>query len=172
MRKLPLAGWSFIVAVVALIVSTAAVGYTRKQYKLAYELHQRAIAVTKPKLGMFLEAMDQRHWNVRLTFMNRSDEPISPKALSIPSPPGGFISISQIEPVVLPASGVQMNSNFGLKSLAGHPVAPGDVGVWTGTFELSDAFPTKPGAALTVQMVITYPGSERTETLSTTRRLN
>jgi len=172
MRKFPLAGWSLIVAVVALIVSTAAVGYTRKQYKLAYELHQRAIAVTKPKLGIFPEAMDQRHWNVRITLMNRSDEHISPKALSIPSPQGGFISISQIEPVVLPASGVQMNSNFGPKSLGGHPVAPGDVGVWTGTFELSDAFPTKPGAALTVQMVIAYLGSERTETLSTTRRLN
>ena len=47
----------FIVAVVALIVSTTAVDYTRKQYKLAYELHQRAIAVTKPKLGIFPEAI-------------------------------------------------------------------------------------------------------------------
>jgi hypothetical protein len=173
MSKMPLAGWSLIVAVCALAVSIGAVSYTRKLYNLAYEQDLRAIALKKPTLDLFPESVDERHWKLKVTLGNRSDQRILPTAMSIPSPDGGFVTINQTEPSGAPVSGVQMNSRAGMEFLRGRPIAPGEIGVWTGTYEISGAFPAAPGTALTMNMIIKFLGSsEKTETLSTTRQLN
>jgi hypothetical protein len=173
MSRIPLAGWSLIVALCALAVSIGAASYTRKQYNLAFAQDQRALALKKPILDIFPEATDQRHWKLKVVVSNRSDQRIMPTAISIPSPDGGFVTINQTEPQGLPVSGVQMNSTQRPEFLHGRPVPPGEQGVWMGTYEISDAFPAKPGASLTMTMNIKYLGStEKEEVLSTTRQLN
>jgi hypothetical protein len=174
MNKNTLAGWSLFVAFCALGVSIIAATYTRKQYNLAYEQDQRALALKRPTLDIIPETVDQRHWKIQVVIGNKSDERIVASAISIPSPDGGFITISQSRPKGPTGSGMQMNSTQKPESLyGGAAIPPGETGVWVGTYEISDAFPAKSDVALTMTVAIKYLGNaERIEAITTTRQLN
>jgi hypothetical protein len=165
--------WSFGVSIVALIVAVTAATYTRKQYNLAYEQDRRAQELKKPTLDILPTTVDGRRWKLEIRLKNRSDDRILPVGFAIPSPDGGYISMQQIEPSgPPPVMGVEINSTS-RSNFSGRAIAPGETGVWSAGYEISDAFAAKPGTKLTVIIDVKYLGSEeRIESISATRQLN
>jgi hypothetical protein len=165
--------WSFGVSILALLVATTAAIYTRKQYNLAYEQDRRTQELKRPTLDIEPTMLDGRRWKLEIRLKNKSDDRIVPVGFAIPSPDGGYISMRQTEPSgPLPVSDVQINSTS-RSEFSGRAIAPGENGVWLAGYEISDAFPAKPGTKLTLIIDVKYLESkERTESISVTRQLN
>lgn len=167
-----MSGWSLAVSILALAVAITAASYTRKQYNLAVEQDQRALALKAPSLDIVPTQIDERRWKLEVRLHNRSDERIQNVGLTIPSPEGGFISMQQTEPSGQPVMTIEINSNDH-SDFAGRPIKPGEVGIWSAGFEISSAFAAKPGTIITMMMVIKFLGGvERTRKISVTRQLN
>jgi len=168
-----MSGWSLAVSIVALLVSFAAVIYTRKQYNLAYQQDQRALALKNPVLDILPTRLTERHWKLEVRLNNRSNERIVLVGLSIPSPEGGYISMTQATPVAGPiVSKIQINS-VSKSDFVQRPIEPGETGLWNAEYHIADAFASPPRVALTMNATIKFLGSEeRTATVSVTRELN